>query len=470
MLRPLINLFGSTTARFIFLLFGVQIVALSAMLYIVRIQNERALMADQLELVRNMRDDLLTYHTQGGSQLLRLGIFDLLRRNGNADAVVLLLGADGRRRAGNLTEWPKNVPRNSPWLILELYPNGSGRSVPVGVITTALPDGAELLTGRIVTSSLRLTAINQKATIAAFLLAIPLSLLVALLLGRIINERVSGIARTVNNVRRGDLTQRIRLDGSGDAFDRLGSNVNAMLERIDALISEMRMVTDGLAHDLRSPVTRMKSVIERAIIETDDETALVALQKASSEAETLLTMLSTALQISRAEAGIGRDHFVETEIATLLADLVEVYGPLAEDHGFALAHEAAAGLHIKLNRSLVSQALGNLIENSLKYATGGDKISLIAKVAEGGVAVSVADNGAGIAAEQREDARRRFGRLDPSRNISGSGLGMSLVEAVAKLHGGTLILSDNHPGLIVTITLIDDGEVKNGDKTKKPAS
>ena len=162
-------------------------------------------------------------------------------------------------------------------------------------------------------------------------------------------------------------------------------------------------------------------------------------------------MLSTALLISRAEAGIGRDRFVDTDIAALLEDLAEVYGPLAEDRGFEIAVEAEPGLHAPLHRELMGQALGNLIENATKYAEGGHRIVIRAAHEAGGIALSVADDGPGIPAERRAEALSRFGRLDPARHVTGSGLGLSLVEAVARLHQGSLALEDNAPGLRAAI-------------------
>jgi len=168
---------------------------------------------------------------------------------------------------------------------------------------------------------------------------------------------------------------------------------------------------------------------------------------------TLLAMLSTALQISRAEVGIGRDRFIETDLSALLADLVEIYGPVAEDQGMILTCSAPKDLTLAVHRELLSQALGNLIENALKYAHGGGKISLTALAIPNGVLLSVADDGSGIPEELRNEARKKFGRLDPARSISGAGLGMALVEAIAKLHGGDITLEDNAPGLKVVMTI-----------------
>jgi signal transduction histidine kinase len=226
-----------------------------------------------------------------------------------------------------------------------------------------------------------------------------------------------------------------------------------MLDKIEALVLELRLVTDGLAHDLRSPVTRLQSVIERAAARQKDPEVGAALETVQQEAIGLQGMLTTAIQISRAEAGIGRDRFAPAELATVLDDLVEIYGPLAEDSGFTITAEAAPGLILPVHRELLGQALGNLIENALRYAEGGSRIALGASREDGAVAITVADDGPGIAAAQRQEALRRFGRLDPSRHAAGSGLGLSLVEAAARLHHGRIELGDAAPGLLVRVIL-----------------
>jgi signal transduction histidine kinase len=219
------------------------------------------------------------------------------------------------------------------------------------------------------------------------------------------------------------------------------------------LVGELRLVTDGLAHDLRSPVTRLRSALERAAAEAHEPAVLAALERAGAEAESLMSMLTTALQISRAEAGIGRDRFEATDIGGLIDELVELYGPLAEEHGFELVAEAPKGLFRELHRELVGQALGNMIDNAIKYATGGNRILLFARPHRSGLSIGVCDNGPGIPVERHEDARRRFGRLDPARGTAGSGLGLALIEAVARLHGGHMQLLPAEPGLCVSIDL-----------------
>jgi signal transduction histidine kinase len=447
------SLFRSTTVRFVALVFLSQVLLTGGILAFVQKSSTGLFVAEQKALVGELRDGLVADYRADGELRLISQIKTRLQTMHAGVTVILLARADGKVAVGNLGAWPATVPQSTSWQIIKLYRTGNDRPETMGIIATRLPGGAHLLTGHVLDTHLRLTKLNQEAMISAFLLAIPLALLLALALSRLINGRVRSIAATAEAVRGGDLSHRVVLDNSGDAFDTLGRGVNTMLERIDALVSELRIVTDGLAHDLRSPITRLKSTLERAMIDTQDPIALKALEKVSVEAEALLTMLSTALQISRAEAGVGRERFIETDVSALLEDLVEIYGPVAEDQGMVLSSSADAGLTVSLHRELLSQALGNLIENALKYARGGRHIALNAVQEDGGLTLSVSDDGPGIPEDRRADARRKFGRLDPARHVTGSGLGLSLVEAVVRLHGGAMALEDNAPGLKIVLTL-----------------
>jgi signal transduction histidine kinase len=443
----------STSARFVALIFLSQLVLTGSVLTFVQRSSQATLTQEQQALVSELRSNLVSDYKVGGEPLLISQIKARLQTVRPSDSVILLTRVNGTIASGNLGAWPTVVSKSTPWQVITLYRKGNPRPETMGVIATPLPGGSNLLTGHVIDGNLRLARVNKKAMIGAFLLAIPLAMLLSLAFGYIIKQRVLTITSTTRAVGSGDLSHRVALDGSGDSFDKLGQGVNAMLERIEALVSELRVVTDGLAHDLRSPITRLTSTLERAMIDTCDTTALAALEKVSVEAGTLLSMLSTALQISRAEAGVGRDRFVETDVSAMLNDLVEIYGPVAEDQDIVISSDAHAGLKVLLHRELISRALSNLIENALKYATGGHHIVMIADRAEDDLILSVADDGPGIPEARRAEALRKFGRLDPARHVSGSGLGLSLVEAVAKLHGGLVVLDDNMPGLRVVMTI-----------------
>lgn len=456
---PWRRLARSTIARFVGLAFLCQFLVAGGTLLFVQKASQRTVLAAERQAVEALRDELRASYQDGGTAALKQEIAERTGRTGGETLAILLAAPDGRAIAGNLGAWPTTLPDRTDWQTIELYRLGRPQPDPLGVATLRLPDGQRLLAGITLANSLRLAHVYEEAISIAFLISLALTLVIALILGRILARQVSGIAATANEVAVGALHRRVETDGSGDAFDRLGDSINAMLDRIDGLVGQLRMMTDGLAHDLKSPVTRLVSVVEQASARTSDEGALDALESVRREADTLLAMLTTALLISRTEAGVGAGMMRATDVGALLHDMAEVYGPLVEDSGFALSVEVEApdALVFPLHRELVSQALGNLIENALKYAERGDHIILSAGMEADMLRLTVADNGPGIPADRRAEAIKRFGRLDPARGRPGSGLGLSLVEAVARLHHGDLQLDDNAPGLRVTMRLHRQG-------------
>ncbi|WP_239018134.1 HAMP domain-containing sensor histidine kinase [Sphingomonas flavalba] len=449
--RGLSAIARSASFRFAALVFILQLLSAGAILATVRQLILDELLGDSRALSVELRDDLLSTYGSGGDAALAGAIRARLVSAGNADTVLLLARADGQPVAGNLGAWPPNITPGAPWRTIDLFRVGSARPERMELVSAALPGGDRLLAGHVVENSLKLNRVVEAALLSALLLALPLALIGAWAAARLIDGRLRNIAATARAVGGGDLSHRVVPDGSGDAFEAVGLSINAMLERIEALVSELRIVTDGLAHDLRSPLTRLKATLERALGEARDSSGQTALATALSEADTLLTMLSTALQISRAEAGIGRDRFAITDLTRMLGDLVEMYGPLVEERGLTIAQDPGAPLLVPVHRELLGQAVANLVDNAVKYGAG--HIQLAAAPTADGAEIVIADGGQGIPAERRAEAVRRFGRLDAARHVGGAGLGLALVAAVARLHGGTLTLEDNGPGLRVRMTL-----------------
>ncbi|GGE05917.1 two-component sensor histidine kinase [Polymorphobacter glacialis] len=354
--------------------------------------------------------------------------------------------------AGDLPGWPAGLATDDGFHRLELLRVGRTTAEPFLVTTKQLSGGYRLLVGRSLEEQQRLTATLTTSLVAAIGIALALALAISFLLTRTIGSRVQEIADVAGAVSGGDLSRRVDLPalGRGDAFYSLGIALNAMLARIEALLDELRSITDGLAHDLRSPLTRMKARIDRLAISGGDDAAIAAI---GVEADALLAMLDISLEISRLEAGIGRDGFRRIDLAELINDMAEMYGPLAEDNGVALTARSDGPVEIMANRQLLLRALANLVDNALRHAPGGGEIMLEAAASSDGARLSVADRGPGIADAMRPEALRRFGRLDAARSKSGAGLGLSLAAAIARLHGGTLTLTGNNPGLRVEIAI-----------------
>ena len=289
-------------------------------------------------------------------------------------------------------------------------------------------------------------------------IAIALSVLLGLICGGIVAQyvgrRVRGIATVADRVTAGDFKQRIRPSQSRDAFDRLGQQINEMLDRIGSLMDELRMVTDTLAHDLRSPVSRLRSAAHSAAETSDPIERDQQLTSVVRQADSLMRILATALEISRSEALTSRSQFSRFDVGALGAELSEMYDPVAEEAGAMLHfHRPEGPVELLGHRQLIAQAVSNLIENAVRYGASGGTIDVT--VAEDGkrLSITVADQGPGIPEGRRAEALRRFGRLDSSRSEEGAGLGLALVRAIAHLHDGELALEDNKPGLIAVLRL-----------------
>ncbi|MBU3079342.1 sensor histidine kinase [Sphingomonas quercus] len=445
----------STTFRFAGLVFLLQLAGAALLLGIVHQLTQNQIRGEARARAEALRDALLPHYRQRGFAVLARAVAAQAGPGKAAGAVVLLADRDGHAVAGNLAAWPPSVPPDAPAQTIELFRIGHEASEQMYLVATPLADG-RLLTGHVVESEQRFTVILEEAMASAFAVAVALAAFAAWISARLIVRKLAATVGTARAVAAGDLDQRVPAEGGDDAFAALGDTINAMLDRIAALMNELKIATDGLAHDLRSPLTRLRSTLERALLASDGEMARAAIGRAIEEGDRLLAMLDTALRISRAEAGLGREHLVDTDLSALIADMVELYGPIAEDRGFAIAADAAPGLRARVHRELLGQAIANLIDNAMKYGAG--RILLAARETGEGVAISVGDEGPGIPEALRPTALRRFGRLDAARTEAGAGLGLALAAAVARLHGGTLRLHDNRPGLRVELFLSGHAE------------
>ncbi|WP_283419807.1 ATP-binding protein [Sphingopyxis sp. Geo48] len=446
--------FQSTTVRLALALLLAQVAALALGLTVIHRFTAATILADARTAAEVARDDFAEEYRQEGEAGLVRAIRDRLAARDDRNFVVLLKGPGGGAIVGNLKQWPATLGDNERWRRISLFREGGTAAEEMGLVTRRLDTGHVLLTGEVLEAQAQLARASQAAFLYALAAGILIATVVAALAAWILSRRVDAFARAASAIASGKLDARVERDETGDAFDRLGTSINAMLDRIEALVGELRMVTDSMAHDLRSPVSRMKATLEQALGRTRDPNAIAALAGAIDEADSLHRLLDTALEISRAEAGIGRDQFARFALAPLLDDLAEVYGPLAEDEGFAISVDAPAELELIAHREMLLRALSNLIDNALKYADGGSAIRLSAARDGTDVEIRVADDGPGIAEEQIGEAAKRFVRLDPARGGSGAGLGLSLVETIAHMHDGRMTIARADPyGTIVTLRL-----------------
>jgi len=269
-------------------------------------------------------------------------------------------------------------------------------------------------------------------------------------MGRNLLRRVEQVNRTAERVMGGNLSDRVPLKGSGDEFDQLAANLNNMLGQIERLMAGMREVSDNIAHDLRTPLSRLRARLELSLLDATDAAAQSdAVRAAIDEADRLLATFNALLSIAEAESGARRNPAEPLDLAQTARAAAELYEPVAEEKGCALKLDVEPGIMIRGDRHLLSQAVANLLDNALKY--GGGEVTLSAHRHDGRAELEVSDSGPGIPEDEREAVFDRFVRLEPSRSTPGNGLGLSLVRAVARLHNGTVRLADNHPGLTVRL-------------------
>jgi signal transduction histidine kinase len=396
---------------------------------------------------------LADVYDSGGRAALNDALSDLLE----TDPQFLggLVDGHGRGRSGNVRSLPAPPARLRRGYQEGLIdPVRGAAPIVAGFVLKPLPHSLWLVNGRSFGERLALQRTLERALLLAGVLSVLLGLLCGLVTARYVSRSVGGIAAVAEGITGGDFSRRVPITGSGDAFDGLGAQINLMLDRIVALMEELRLLTDSLAHDLRSPVGRLRARVDAALAAQDDTRREVLLAGVVAEADALMRMLTTVLEIGRSEAMASRNQFASLDPGALIAELAEMYEPLAEEAGAALTVETGAAIApFSGHRQLLAQALSNLVDNALGYAAAGGEIRLFAEQRQGELWLGVADRGPGIAAADRQEARRRFGRLDGSRSASGAGLGLSLAEAVAHLHHGRLELGDNRPGLHAALVI-----------------
>ena len=397
---------------------------------------------------------LADVYRTGGMKALVDGIADTATY-GDPQTAVALFDRRGVQQIGNLAAMPRTrgqIREGYQGALVRFEQQTTPREA--AIVAHRLANGDWLISGRTVGYGLALRETLERSLLIALLVSIVLGLGCGVILAQFVGRRVSRIVAVTDQITARDLSRRIPLAGGGDAFDRLGQQINEMLDRIGALMEELRMVTDSLAHDLRSPVSRLQSAAHAAAETSDPGERDQQLGNVVRQADSLMRILTTALEISRSEALTSRGQFSLFDVGRLCAELSEMYEPVAEEAGVVLRfHPTERPVDLFGHRQLIAQAVSNLVENALRYGASGETIDVT--VAEDGkqLSITVADSGPGIPANRRAEALRRFGRLDSSRSAGGAGLGLALVRAIAHLHDGELVLQDNQPGLAAILRL-----------------
>ena len=380
------------------------------------------------------------------------------RSNPERGSSMLYLLTDQRQNplAGNLSRWPDLEVEKDGWMRFRLNADGQRGGPHIAQATSfVLAGGVQLLVGRDLAENVAFRNRIVAALASSGALMLVLGLIGGIVLSRRALARIETINRTSDRIMAGEFGRRVPLKGSGDEFDRLAQNLNAMLDQIERLMAGMRQVTDNIAHDLRSPLGRLRSRIEVALIEPPSaELYRDVLQQTIAEADHLLATFTALLDIAEAEAGSPRARMTPLDLTAFARDLADLYEPVAEEKGLSLTIETGPGpIEVRGDRHMLSRAVANLVENAVKYTPAGGTVAIRVGTEGTTARLAVADDGPGIPAEERERVFDRFYRLEASRTTEGNGLGLSLARAVVRLHGGTITLGDNKPGLVATVTL-----------------
>ena len=395
------------------------------------------------------------YDQEGLQGLTELIAERINRQQATGNSIYLLSTFTLQPLVGNLDRWPKNASINNDWIEFGLEINKQTNEIHLARAKIfILPGKYGLLVGRDIHQLVEAKRRIVQALIWGLAIMVLLAFIGGLLLSRRTVRKIERINQTAQAIMSGDLSRRVPDTGRNDDFDQLAGNLNQMFDRIQMLMEEIKRVSDNIAHDLRTPLTRLRQHLEEARLREDlSSKAGVNLEQSIKEADSLLTTFNALLRIARIESRQIKAGFCQVDFHTLLADIVEFYEPLSEEKHQNLKTNLDTNILSLGDRDLLFQAFANVIENSIKYTPDHGTISVSLTCPGNQLVIAIADNGPGIPASEREKVFRRFYRLDQSRGSSGNGLGLSMVQAVVGMHNGTITLEDNTPGLRTVIKL-----------------
>ena len=395
------------------------------------------------------------YESRGVPGLRRLILDRITRQQPTGSSLYLLSDPLGRPIVGNISRWPQ-VNAENGWLNfnLDTSDRDDAELHPARGRRFQLSGGFQLLVGQ----DIHELKSAQRRMITALSWGVILTVLLGLgggfFISRRMLTRLEVINETSQRIIAGDMKQRVPVSSRQDEFDRLAGNLNHMLDQIQELMDGIRQVSDNIAHDLKTPLFRLRQKLETLNAETGSiPDRAKELQDALAEADRLLNLFNALLRIARLESESSKTAKTALSLSELVDDVAELYEPLAEERHQSLSVETPRPISIHADRDMLFQALANLLDNAVKYTPKGGDIRLSLSSQEGFVHIRVCDSGPGVALQEREKVFHRFYRTDTSRSTPGNGLGLSLVKAVVRLHEGKVTLRDNHPGLCVELSL-----------------
>jgi signal transduction histidine kinase len=462
--------FTRTTAFKLSLLYIAVFTVMSGFLLVYVAENTDHLMSEQVvQTVDAELKGLSDVYVRGGVRNL---VDTIDRRSRHPDAsLYLLVDFNGNALVGNIARLPTVVLEEADGGLRRVRYTRLGVDAEdverqAMVRTFELRGGFRLLVGRDLGDQLRFSTLLGNALRLWLIVVVIMGAITWLFVSRRVMKRIDEISATSTTIMNGDLSRRLSITGNDDEFDRLAINLNVMLERIELLMQSMKDVTDNIAHDLKTPLTRLQTRIETALRDAKNEEGYrTALQATLDDTDHLLRIFNSLLRIARIESTAPGSVLEPVDLNKLVAEIAELYEPLVEDEGGRLEIVVSKDLEAECNKDLISQVLVNLIENALKYGhpeTGELVIGLSGQEQEGRIVLTVTDNGPGIPEKDLDRVQDRFVRLEESRSEPGTGLGLSLVKAVARLHGGDLRFKNESPGLSARIDLAPVKPVSSG--------
>ena len=445
------GLLKSAALRFALLyvvLFGISAVALALFVWW---ETAGLLVRQTVTAIDTDVQGLSEQWSSGGTRALMLTINARLAADPEDQAIYLLVDPAFQKVIGNLSAWPHGVTMTEDWFVLPVDRHGA-RSL-ARIHRFDLPDGFHLLVGRDAAVGAQLRQLLTGALLWAILVVLSLGIAGAIIVRGVFRRALAGVFDTASAISAGDLARRVPRSGNGDEFDSLAETINDMLDRINRLMDGVRHVSDSIAHDLRTPITRARVRLDDAARHArSPEDLHAAIERAQSDLDGVVNIFEALLRISEIESGSRRSAFAPCDLVPLIHDLADFYGAVADDRGCHLALTLPPEARLMGDRALLQQAIANLVDNALKFSPANTVINIVLTTGPDLLLV-VADHGPGMSEADRARATERFFRAEPARNTPGSGLGLSLVEAVAHLHGGTLKLMDNDPGLRAEVRL-----------------
>ncbi|HCX14581.1 MAG TPA: two-component sensor histidine kinase [Rhodospirillaceae bacterium] len=466
-MKRLVRLFGSFTFRLVLLytlLFGASVGGLFYFVF----WATSGFAERQMEVAINAEiTSLGESYGSGGLSSLILAVNRRANPNVNRDGIYLLVDPVGTPLAGNLRSWPQSIETDDLWIDFSIDDLRGAEPASADIRARQLLDpqtNIRLLVGRDVREARDFRQLLLDSLNVGLAATLALGILSGFIFSRTIMGRIESITRTCRRIMSGDLAQRVPVRRRSDEMGELALSINAMLDQIERLMKGLQQVSESVAHDLRTPLTRLRSRLESAQRRSTDPAEQRLIEDALADADSLLATFASLLRVARAEAG-SQTSFVDVDLHAIAEDVADLYEPLAEDKGVSFITSFEQGLIARGDPNLIAQVLANLIDNAVKY-TGKGSVTVVLTRREDSPVFIVADTGLGIPDAFKEKVLERLFRMEGSRTSPGSGLGLSLVAAVAKSHSIDFKLEDNTPGLRATLQFLPTTTTVKGEDVK----